>query len=189
MASAAGLTAPKIHGHYGRLWGRGYEVLLDRCVLRVRGSDATKFLQNLVTANLNVPPTPPIPEPADAAMPGVPQHILQEQHQNDIEFSPFLRSACFLDPRGRLVTDALLWKADESTYYIDIARDSGDVLLQHLHQYKLRRSKVAIEDVSSSSSSNQHPVSGFTARWPRLGLLPVSWPAWIHAIPVSECES
>jgi transferase CAF17, mitochondrial len=162
-----------VHGHYGRLWGRGYEVLTagggasgaaagpaaaghGRVVLRVQGSDATKFLQNLVTANLTAPPIIPMPEPIDAVLPGVPKYVQDQMRQENhaIEFAPYLRAACFLDLRGRIVTDALLWQANESTYYVDIASDAGDILLHHLQQYKLRRTKVAIDDVSSD-----HPVS------------------------------
>jgi transferase CAF17, mitochondrial len=171
MASSSTATAMTamiqktiVHGHYGRLWGRGYEVLTaggagaasGRVVLRVQGNDATKFLQNLVTANLTASPIIPIPEPIDAVLPGVPNYVQDQMRQENhaIEFAPYLRAACFLDLRGRIVTDALVWQANESTYYVDIASDAGEVLLHHLQQYKLRRTKVSIDNVS-----NDHPVS------------------------------
>jgi transferase CAF17, mitochondrial len=160
------------HGghHYGRLWGRGYERLVQRRVLRIQGIDATKFLQNLVTADLHHPPVSPRPESADAVLPGVPSHV-QEQMKQAMPptasslFSPYLRSACFLDNRGRLITDALLWEkapkkkndddtSTSTTYYIDVADDAGDPLLEWLQQYKLRRTKISIDDVS-----NVHQVS------------------------------
>lgn len=178
----------QVQGHYGRLWGRGFEVL-QRTVLRVQGAGATTFLQNLVTANLTTPPVPPVPEPADAVLPGVPKYVQEQQAGETIQFSDSLRSAVFLDPRGRIVTDSLLWKANDSTYYVDVPRDAGDILFQHMNQYKLRRSKVTIDDVSDQApvsviygtlaSGGTPPglMAGLDPRHPSLGMRVLSVPS------------
>ena len=95
---------------------------------------------------------------------------------NDMEIPPIkftskMRSTCFLDQKGRILTDALLWKKpfvdkttdidggstavtvpvdkdEELEYLIDVPGDSADLLLNHLKKYKLRRTKVKIDDVS-----------------------------------------
>jgi len=84
----------------------------------------------------------------------------------DNEKSSMLYSACFLDPKGRIVTDAMLWKRrineeEEEEYLIDVPGDAADELLAHLKMYKLRRSKVTIGDESSCMSV--HTVYGTLA--------------------------
>ena len=44
---------------FGRLWGRGYEQLRDRRIVRILGPGAEKYLQNLITSNIfEIPLTP-----------------------------------------------------------------------------------------------------------------------------------
>ena len=78
-----------------------------------------------------------------------------------------------MDQKGRILTDAILWKFPfdetikephneddkgddpnngEIEYLIDVPGDSADLLLSHLKKYKLRRTKVTIEDVSDDYS-------------------------------------
>ena len=159
---------------YGKLWGRGHETFSSefRRVISVKGKrdNATTYLQGLVTCDLRSDPIPPRDTAVDNAQPKA-----ADAKENDepplpeVKFSPNLRSACFLDQRGRVLTDALLWSRpfddndfsidnDEEEYLIDVPGDSADQLLEHLKQYKLRRSKVRIEDVSDKHTV--HAVYG-----------------------------
>lgn len=157
------MSQQKVIGNFGRLWGRGHELLTtSRRILSVSGNGATQHLQNLVTCDLLHAPSPPRPEPLDAPKPGVPKRFTQETPP-EVEFSDQLRAACFLDGKGRVVTDSLLWKVNEEQYYIDVPDDgdgssgsttsSADHLLQHLLQYKLRRSKVQIVDATEDMAA------------------------------------
>ena len=167
---------------YGKLWGRGHETFPKslRRILSVKGlGDApTHFLQGLVTCDLSTDPKPPrsIPSETGTFPDSVPVGV-QENAEKEappiVRFNPRVRSACFLDPKGRVLTDALLWKnthwdghatatttatiTDEQMsssrpleYLIDVPGDSADLLLDHLKKYKLRRTKVNIQDVSDN---------------------------------------
>jgi folate-binding protein YgfZ len=69
-----------------------------------------------------------------------------------------LRAACFLDSKGRILTDSLLWKVDDHQYYVDVPGDTADELLAHLKQFVLRRSKVKVTDKTQDMAS--HVVYG-----------------------------
>jgi folate-binding protein YgfZ len=181
-----------VQGSFGRLWGRGHEILHHHGIVKIQGPGATAFLQNLITSDLNKLPIPPKPEPPDTHVPGLPPQyrdfpINSENNDSDpskalVEFNPNLRTTCFLDPKGRVVTDALLWKYDPETYYIDVPNSTCHDLLTHLHQYKLRRTKVDIRLEESARSavvfgtlcSNPPPLpnilAGLDPRHPSLGL-------------------
>mmetsp|Transcript_18 Transcript_18/g.34 ORF Transcript_18/g.34 Transcript_18/m.34 type:complete len:429 (+) Transcript_18:72-1358(+) len=132
---------------FGRLWGRGHETFSPtlRRVLSVKGASATTYLQGLVTSDLEQDPSPPVPPELDGPPPA---------DDPVVEFNPILRSTCFLDGKGRILTDAFLWKNAEDHYLVDVPADSAGALLQHLNQYKLRRTKVDIADVSEQVSSH-----------------------------------
>ena len=182
-----------VAARFGRLWGKGHESFTPewRRILRVSGKGATTYLQGLVTADLQSPPVPPRPEAEDAPVPGVPRQIQEAMREENrqVEFSDRLRSACFLDHKGRIVTDSLLWKIDENQYFIDCPGSTGDLLLQHLKQYKLRRSKVSIDDATEQMASHvifgtlnagQPPpgyVAGLDPRHPSLGMRVLKLPS------------
>jgi len=157
---------------YGKLWGKGHETFPKslRRILSVKGKgdNPTKYLQGLVTCDLRSEPTAPRS-----------QHETSEECNKEIEaesdipsikFTSKMRSTCFLDQKGRILTDALLWKIpfvdptsdegvasltnedEELEYLIDVPGDSADLLLDHLKKYKLRRTKVNINDVSEDMS-------------------------------------
>jgi transferase CAF17, mitochondrial len=165
---------------FGRLWGRGYEIFYDfpedadalnddrldvvhppiRRIIQVKGSGATDYLQNLVTADLNAdkPPEPRkefdfTPDSFD----GVPHnHVVGSQQtpiNNRAPFNPQLRPVCFLDHKGRIITDALVWKISTEEYYVDVPATAFDILFQHLKQYKLRKSAVSIIDTTEQMPS------------------------------------
>lgn len=119
--------------------------------MSVKGDGATTFLQGLVTSDLTVDPTPP----KDRFEAFIPEEELSDGHT--VNFSKELRSTCFLDHKGRIVSDALLWKQNDHEYFIDVPGDSSDVLLSHLKTHTLRRSKVKIADEDSMKS---HVVFG-----------------------------
>jgi folate-binding protein YgfZ len=156
MTSKMAATAAAAAGRYGKLWGRGHETLLERRILSVKGQGATTYLQGLLTCNLLQ--DPPIPRPEFNIVPGGGD----EESSQDVKFSPHLRATCFLDNKGRIVTDALLWKRgveeEEHEYLIDVPSNVADQLLQHLNSFKMRRSKVTIRDKSDTISS--HAVYG-----------------------------
>jgi len=181
----------KVVANFGRLWGRGYERLGSdlRRILSVSGPGATNYLQGLVTSDLKAPPTPPSPEPVGKPEPGVPKEFqsgpgTREDDYGFVTFDEKLRATCFLDNKGKIVTDALLWKTKEDQYYIDVPTSAADNLLEHLHKYKLRRTKVQIEDHSdrmathvifgSLNAEDPPPPKGLVARMdprhPSLGM-------------------
>jgi folate-binding protein YgfZ len=155
-------SAPKVIGNFGRLWGRGHESFAPsaRRILSVTGASATTFLQGLVTSDLTTPPPPPQPESIDDKEPGLPSTMQRSKPEDfpEIEFSDTLRSTCFLDNKGRVVTDSLLWKQSEEQYFIDCPGETADTLWQHLKQFKLRRTKVKITDQTEQMAS--HVVFG-----------------------------
>lgn len=168
----------KVVGNFGRLWGKGHEKLARR-ILSVNGPGATKYLQGLITSDLLSPPVPPRPEKSQQ-QPGLPKK-LQERELPTVEFGEQLRATCFLDTKGRVLTDSLLWKVDDQQYFIDCPEDCADTLYDHLLQYKLRRSKVSVEHQPEMSSYVVYGtlnaagapdgfLSGLDPRHPSLGL-------------------
>lgn len=199
MASTASLAAAALR--YGKLWGRGHETFgpTARRILSVKGSSdhATKYLQGLVTCDLKSEPKAPrssvhrmkSDSPCDGRSvdDGTSTNTLNTDEEKkesttelngpppvDVKFTSNMRSACFLDARGRILTDAILWKRpfvdletndnnqekreegkkddEEEEYLIDVPGDTADLLLGHLKKYKLRRSKVKINDLSDEIS-------------------------------------
>ena len=172
---------------YGKLWGRGHETFpksLRRILsIKGKGENPTNFLQGLITCDLKSEPTPPRVQTENEMS----KQMQESNNENDadsmeippINFTSKMRSTCFLDQKGRVLTDALLWKKpfvdpvipdpsntisttngsdEESEYLIDVPGDSADMLLDHLKKYKLRRTKVKINDVSDNMSV--HSVYG-----------------------------
>jgi len=190
MASKAASTVSK----YGKLWGRGYESFPPklRRILSVsgKGDHATTYLQGLVTSDLFSEPKAPREEDSESlrALEGLVSSSssslnvdggsggLEEPMEQEVpvQFTSKMRSTCFLDHRGRILTDALLWKrsldgepvntanndnaATTTEYLIDVPGDAADALLAHLKQHKLRRSKVTLKDRSDEFSI--HAVYG-----------------------------
>ena len=156
MASSS--VSQKIIGNFGRLWGRGHESFTPdlRRIISVSGPSATSFLQGLVTSDLNTAPTPPQPESMEDKEPGIPSKLQRSKPEDYpvVEFGDLLRSTCFLDNKGRIVTDSLLWKKSNEEYYIDCPGNTADALMQHLKQFKLRRTKVTIQDQTDQMASH-----------------------------------
>jgi transferase CAF17, mitochondrial len=161
---SASSTTQKVLAHFGRLWGMGHETFGPelRRIISVSGTGATTYLQGLVTSDLTTPPTPPRPESLEenrngSFEPGIPKR-LQRRSKKDfgtVEFSDRLRATCFLDNKGRIVTDSLLWKINSEQYYIDCPGGAAaDALLSHLNQYKLRRTKVDIQDCTDKVAAH-----------------------------------
>ena len=154
-------TGSRVVANFGRLWGRGYEKLGSelRRIISIKGPGATNYLQGLVTSDLNAPPNPPMPEPIGKPEPGVPKQW-QSGPETKLEdyglvtFDEKLRATCFLDNKGKIVTDALLWKTESDQYYIDVPASAADNLLDHLKQYKLRRTNVEIDDMTEDISTH-----------------------------------
>ena len=144
---------------------------MSRRILSVSGTadHATTYLQGLVTSDLLSEPRAPREEEEDAMMSAreeqrqvKPENVEEEV---PVKFTSKMRSTCFLDHRGRILTDAILWKrtydnADKATteYLIDVPADTADVLLDHLKEHKLRRSKIKLSDKSEDISV--HAVYG-----------------------------
>jgi folate-binding protein YgfZ len=144
-------TVTSLAGNFGRLWRPGHESFTAgsssaRRILQVQGAGATAYLQGLITCDLLMAPTPPREEP-----------VVETSAIDDAppaEFSDKLRSACFLDNKGRILTDTLLWKIDDEEFYVDVPEDTADQLLAHMKQFILRRSKVKVKDASDEVASH-----------------------------------
>jgi len=83
-------------------------ILPDRTVIRVEGTDAEHFLQNLITASV------------EAIKP-------DEAHP-----------AALLTPQGKILFDFLISKSGENGYDCDIRADQSDDFIRRLTLYKLR---------------------------------------------------
>ncbi|KAL3794133.1 hypothetical protein HJC23_012840 [Cyclotella cryptica] len=167
MASKAASAATK----YGKLWGRGYETFKNRRILSVSGTadHATTYLQGLVTSDLFSEPRAPREEVEDAVIAarergGEASDASEVEEEVPVRFTSKMRSTCFLDHRGRILTDAILWKRvienNESSdtskatteYFIDVPSDTADMLMDHLKVHTLRRSKIKLADKSDDIS-------------------------------------
>lgn len=186
MASKAAAAAAAAASKYGPLWGRGYETFLHRRILSVTGTSdhATTYLQGLVTSDLTAEPRAPREEKMENVhtLSGVAAEDSDvdaggEEEGGPIEeevpvlFTSKMRATCFLDHRGRILTDAILWKRtlndnndsdtpqkETTEYLIDVPENTADLLLAHLKQHKLRRSKIKLADKSDELSV--HAVYG-----------------------------
>lgn len=159
---------------YGKLWGRGHETFskATRRILSVKGKgdNPTKYLQGLVTCDLRSDPPAPLFSQLDMSSSISNGEIMEGPPAVDVKYTKKMRSACFLDQKGRIITDALLWRRpfcdedeqikddQEIEYLLDVPSDTADTLLEHLNKYKLRRTKVSIDDVSDEISV--HAVYG-----------------------------
>lgn len=175
MAYRAAYVLSSGASKYGALWGRGNETFKSRRILSVSGAGdhATTYLQGLVTADLTSEPSAPREEVMDSV------HALNAENNSlestaeeepaeaevPVRFTKKLRSATFLDHKGRILTDALLWKrnlegSDSATteYLIDVPDETGDKLFGHLKSHKLRRSKIKLADKTEEITS--HAVYG-----------------------------
>jgi folate-binding protein YgfZ len=95
-------------------------LLPDRGVVQVAGADAAKFLDGLVTADL------------------------------DKVTAGNARYAALLTPQGKIIADFIVVKADEDNhYFLDCPRALAPTLVQRLNFYKLR-AKVIVEDLSET---------------------------------------
>ena len=169
--------------NYGALWGRGFETFGDRRILSVSGTGdhATQYLQGLVTSDLTAEPQAPREEASDdvhtvsrssdgvapsgasssGSMSDAPGNSSSDEPAEEevpVLFTSLMRSTCFLDHKGRVITDAILWKRElddaknTTEYLIDLPNNSADLLLAHLKQHKLRRSKIKLADKSDELS-------------------------------------
>ena len=140
--------------YFGRLWSRGFESLLcgspgGRSILRISGNNSGQYLQGLVTSDvlkiaIRNPPKSEIP-------------IITDDNETPVpEFNPKLQPTTFLDERGRLISDGMLWKnTSAQTFYLEVPESSSQVILEHLQGHKVGRSNktVEISDVTNSQSS------------------------------------
>jgi len=101
-----------------RIDGKTLERLNDRSVLRVSGSEASSFLQGLITNDM---------KHLDEGTPNI--------------------YTLFLNIRGRVMCDAIVYKSEESDlYYVECDSQIIDSLQRHLKMYRVRR-KIDIEHV------------------------------------------
>ncbi|XP_077280972.1 iron-sulfur cluster assembly factor IBA57, mitochondrial [Temnothorax americanus] len=120
--------------------GKTLERLNDRSVLRVSGNEASTFLQGLITNDMK---------------------YLDEGAANIY--------ALFLNIRGRVMCDAIVYKSEESNlYYVECDSLMIDSLQKHLKMYRVRR-KIDIEHVGdkinvwSMFGSTKHLDNGVAA--------------------------
>jgi folate-binding protein YgfZ len=95
-------------------------LLPDRGVVKVAGGDAVKFLDGLITADL------------------------------DMVTAGHARYSALLTPQGKIIADFIVVKANEDDhYFLDCPRALAPTLVQRLNFYKLR-AKVIVEDLSET---------------------------------------
>jgi folate-binding protein YgfZ len=95
-------------------------LLPDRGVVKVAGGDAAKFLNGLVTADLD--------------------------HVTPVA----ARYAALLTPQGKIIADFIIVKGEpDGHYFLDCPRALAPTLVQRLNFYKLR-AKVIVEDLSET---------------------------------------
>jgi folate-binding Fe-S cluster repair protein YgfZ len=96
-SAVAGLT------RFGKLWGKGHETFTTetRRILSVKGVGATKFLNGLLTCDL-------FSEPAAPRFNYEPNPDIDDSYPNPT-FTSSMRSACFLDIKGRIVSLIFIW--------------------------------------------------------------------------------
>lgn len=103
--------------------GKTLERLSDRSLLRVRGNEASTFLQGLITNDMSH---------LDEGAPNI--------------------YTLFLNIRGRVMCDAVVYKSEESDlYYVECDSQVVDSLQRHLKMYRVRR-RIDIEHVGDKIS-------------------------------------
>jgi tRNA-modifying protein YgfZ len=133
--------------------------LSDRGIVRVRGEDANRFLDGLITCDL------------DRIGPGTP------------------RFSALLTPQGKILFDFIGFEEpDHAGYLLDVARKAAPDLVKRLGFYKLR-AKVTVEDLSEAlavvagwDDAPQPEWGGIAAPDPRLPAL--GWRALVAAAEV-----
>ena len=100
--------------------------LSDRAILRIKGKDSAKFLQGIITNDVN--------------------HMKEEAHKS--------LYTMLLNSQGRILFDALLYSVPDATeeYFLESDAEAVDGILKHLKMYRLR-AKVEIEDASKDVDS------------------------------------
>ncbi|KAH8044691.1 metallo-sulfur cluster assembly [Aureococcus anophagefferens] len=83
---------------------------MHRAVLSVRGGDAAKLIHSLTTNNITAW--------MESATPGL--------------------AAAFLNNKGRVLADAVLWRDGAEDIFVDCPASAAKALLRHLKMYKLR---------------------------------------------------
>ena len=83
---------------------------MHRAVLSVRGGDAAKLIHSLTTNNITAW--------MESATPGL--------------------AAAFLNNKGRVLADAVLWRDGAEDIFVDCPASAATALLRHLKMYKLR---------------------------------------------------
>ena len=83
---------------------------MHRAVLSVRGGDAAKLIHSLTTNNVTAW--------MESATPGL--------------------AAAFLNNKGRVLADAVLWRDGAEDILVDCPASAAKALLRHLKMYKLR---------------------------------------------------
>ncbi len=114
-------------------------LLPDRGLVEINGPDAAKFLQGLITNDIEKV------RPGGALFAGL------------------------LTPKGKIISDFLIFMPDDERYWIDCPRDHVDALVKRFSLYKLR-AKVEIVDLSADFSvvaawgnERSEPVAGSLA--------------------------
>tara|TARA_B110000305_G_C19401012_1_gene620156 strand:- start:426 stop:1214 length:789 start_codon:yes stop_codon:yes gene_type:complete len=123
------------------MWARGHEAITSsRSLISLSGPASVKFLQNLLSCDVAKLAADP---------------------------SPSLASGVFLSTKGRVIAPAFLWKtahndkeSNDKAFVLDVSRSLGSELITHLNSYKLKRTKVDIEDITSRMSV--HSIYGAT---------------------------
>lgn len=112
-------SSPKAINLKKQIWAKGFEQFNKNTNnIHISGRGATKFLQGLTTNDISTFPN---------------EKIIQNN--------------CFLDKRGRILSDGIVWKIKDNEYMLQTASSKmKDMLLNHIKGFILRRSEVTIKD-------------------------------------------
>jgi hypothetical protein len=141
-------------------------LLPDRGVVKVAGTDARKFLNGLVTADMgNVTPTCP-------------------------------RFAALLTPQGKIIVDFIVVEAPDDSFLLDCPRALASALAERLAFYKLRAKvtlenqseSVGVMAIWDGAASAHWGVSYPDPRLPELGQRSISPPDAPAAVAVFGAE-
>jgi len=115
-----------------QIWSKGYEQFPTRPTsnnIHITGNGATKFLQGLTTNDIT------------------------KYKVKDDGTPSIIQQNTFLDKRGRIITDGMLWKISENEYVIQTSSNTmKSMLLDHIRGFVLRRTQVNIKELSESIS-------------------------------------
>ncbi|PRP86966.1 hypothetical protein PROFUN_04948 [Planoprotostelium fungivorum] len=126
---------------------KGYHSRLNRSLIRIDGLDSFRFIQNLISTNLNLIHRPDLKSDSS--------HTAQKVDPSS-EVKPGIVYTSFMTSAGRIVFDAFVHPTDptdlDKGYILDVdGRIGAEAVLEHVKKFKLR-TKVNFTNVTEDYS-------------------------------------